>query len=133
MNSAGVEYLLVGGYAVAWHGYPRATGDLDVWIAVSQENAARLVKTLTKFGFDLAALRPEIFLQPHKVIRMGYPPFRIEIITSASGCRFDECRQRAVQTVLEDIPVFIIGLEDLKTNKRAAGRHKDLDDLEHLP
>ena len=133
MNSEKVEYLLVGGYAVAWHGYPRATGDLDVWVAVSEENANRLVQALLKFGFDLPALRRELFLQPHKIIRMGRPPFRIEIITSASGCQFEGCRERAVEALLDDVPVAIIGLEDLKANKRAAGRHKDLDDLEHLP
>ncbi len=133
LNATGVDYLLVGGYAVAWHGYPRATGDLDVWVAVSADNARRLVTALKQFGFNTPQLCPDIFLDPNKVIRMGYPPFRIEIITSASGCRFEECRGRVVRAVIDDVPVPVIHLNDLKVNKQAAGRLKDLNDLENLP
>lgn len=133
INSLQIEYMLVGGYAVAWHGYPRATGDMDLWVAMSPRNADLLVTALKRFGFAVPELRSDLFTKPEQVIRMGNPPFRIEIITSISGCNFADCRNRCVQATLDGTPVPIIGLGDLRTNKRAAGRHKDLDDLEHLP
>lgn len=80
LNEADVRYLLIGGYAVAYHGYPRATADMDVWVSVSPENAARLVDVFRRFGMDDPALQPEIFLQRGKIIRMGLPPMRIEVL-----------------------------------------------------
>src|SRR6516165_8615376 len=94
LNSARVEYLLVGGYAVAYYGYPRATADLDVWVAASDNNARKLVRTLKEFGFDLPNLRPEIFLAKDRIVRFGEPPLRIEILTSISGVSFDDCFTR---------------------------------------
>ncbi|HNR38628.1 MAG TPA: hypothetical protein PKN61_06305 [Acidobacteriota bacterium] len=102
-------------------------------MAASTDNAQRLVTALKQFGFNTPQLCPDIFLDPNKVIRMGNPPFRIEIITSASGCRFEDCHGRAVRAVIDDVPVPVIHLEDLKVNKQAAGRLKDLNDLENLP
>jgi len=128
-----VEYLLVGGYAVAHHGYPRATQDLDVWVAVSAANAGRVVQVLRAFGFDQPELVPELFCVPDRIVRMGLPPMRLEILTSIDGVQFAECRRRAVPVDVDGITVPVIGLEDLKVNKRAAGRPKDLDDLDHLP
>jgi len=128
-----VEYLLIGGYAVNYHGYPRATADMDIWIAVHPANADRVVAVLKEFGFDLPELSPEIFLRPWQVIRLGMPPVRIEIATTISGVDFGECYGKRVQDTLEGVPVNLISLEHLKLNKKASGRHQDLADLEHLP
>jgi hypothetical protein len=133
LGAHSVEYLLIGGYAVAYHGYPRATADLDVWIALNPINAEKTVAALREFGFDLPDLRPEIFLQEHKIIRLGRPPLRIEIATSISGVTFEDCYRARLVTQLDDVAVNLIDLAHLKVYKRAAGRHKDLDDLENLP
>jgi hypothetical protein len=129
-----VEYLLVGGYAVGYHGYPRATVDLDIWVAISPDNAHRLLVTLEQFGFgrDVGASM-ELLTQPGNVIRMGLSPLRIEIQTIISGVSFTECYARRVVADLDGTPVSIISVGDLKINKRAAGRLKDLNDLENLP
>ncbi|HSA32592.1 MAG TPA: hypothetical protein P5077_02585 [bacterium] len=132
MNSKQVEYLLVGGYAVGYYGYPRATADIDVWIAVSEQNAGRIVSALREFGFAVPDLKPELFLQKDRVIRMGVPPIRIEVITSASGVDFAECYSRRLVVEMDGIPVSLIELTDLKRNKKAAGRPKDLADLDQL-
>jgi predicted nucleotidyltransferase len=129
-NSARIEYLLIGGYAVSFHGYPRPTGDLDVWIAAKPESAATMAKLVREFGF--ASATPELFLTPGKVIRMGRPPVRIEIMNAISGVDFSDAYDRRVETVLDGVPVNIIALDDLLNNKRAAGRGKDLDDVRHL-
>jgi len=133
LNSNGVEYLVVGGYAVGYHGYPRATVDLDVWIAVHRDNAERLVQTLKAFGFDLPELSEGLFLEPDKVTRLGDPPLRIELLTNLSGVDFEECYAARDTVTIDQVPVSFIGLEHLKLNKEAAARFKDLNDLEHLP
>jgi predicted nucleotidyltransferase len=133
LNSKGVEYLLIGGYAVGYHGYPRATAGLDVWIATTRANATRVAQALREFGFDLPQLTPDLFLEKDKVIRMGLPPLRIEILTTISGVMFTECYRRREVVDLGGVLVSIISLSDLKANKRAAARHQDLSDLEHLP
>ena len=128
-----VRYLLIGGYAVGYHGYPRATQDLDVWIAVSRSNAERVIKALRAFGFDSPKLQDGLFMQEKSIVRMGMPPMRIEIITSISGVDFEECFASKVLDKLDGVEVSVIDLEHLKINKKASGRYKDLDDLEHLP
>ncbi|MFI5077343.1 MAG: DUF6036 family nucleotidyltransferase [Vicinamibacteria bacterium] len=128
-----VEYLLIGGYAVALHGYPRATVDLDIWVRVERDNAARIVAALHDFGFDSPLLAERLFLLPDQIVRFGVPPFRIELLTSIAGVDFDACRARAVLMEIDGLTVPVISLDDLKINKRAAGRHKDLADLEYLP
>lgn len=133
LNDNKVKYLLIGGYAVGYHGYPRATNDIDIWIAVNPENAKRVEKSLRVFGFNLPELSPELFLKENQIIRMGMPPVRIEINTGISGVKFEECYTERVIDTIDDISVGIISLEHLKINKRASGRHKDLDDLENLP
>ncbi len=127
-----VEYLLIGGYAVGFYGYVRATADLDIWVRREPRNAQRLVDALKAFGFDLPELSASLFLAEN-IVRMGVPPFRIELMTSLSGVEFDECYRDSCSVEIDAVPVRIIGLDHLKKNKRAAGRHKDLDDLEHLP
>ena len=133
MNSHRVEYLLIGGYAVGYHGYPRPTGDLDVWIAVSPGNAARVAKALVEFGFQAEDVPVALFTEPGKIVRMGNPPMRLEIVTAISGVEFAACYARRVSAMIDDVAVSVIGLDDLKINKKASGRYKDLDDLEQLP
>jgi hypothetical protein len=133
LNENKVEYLLVGGYAVSYYGYVRATADMDVWIASNADNAARAVKALREFGFDLPASRAELFLKPDNVARMGTPPFRIEMLTSVSGVEFADAYAERVIDTIDGVAVSIISLRHLKLNKRASGRLKDLADLEHLP
>lgn len=132
LNSHRVEYLLVGGYAVCYHGYYRNTGDMDLWIAVRPDNAARMVQLLREFGFDVPDLSEAMFLQKGRMIRMGIEPVRIEILTEISGCDFSECYQRRIQGRLDGVPVNIIGLADLIKNKQQSGRLKDLDDARKL-
>ncbi len=133
LNEKNVRYLLIGGYAVGYHGFPRATNDMDIWIAIDPENARRVIEALREFGFDLPELIPDLFLQANKIVRMGNPPMRLEITTSISGVEFDGCYSSRVVDVLDGVKVSIIDLEHLKLNKRAAGRLKDLADLEALP
>ena len=133
LNSHEVAYLLIGGLAVGYHGYPRATGDMDIWVGIDQKNAQRLVLTLKDFGFDLPEINDSIFMQENKVFRMGNPPIRIELLTTISGVDFSECYDNRVEDEIDGINVKIIDLENLKKNKRACGRYRDLDDLEKLP
>ena len=106
---------------------------MDVWIAIHPENAQRVVHTLKEFGFDHPELTPELFLQENKIIRMGHPPMRLEISTGISGVEFEDCYASRIIDELDGVEINIIDLPHLKTNKRAAGRLKDLADLENLP
>ncbi|HBU01155.1 MAG TPA: hypothetical protein DEB20_01060 [Acidimicrobiaceae bacterium] len=133
LNDHNVEYLLVGGFAVAVHGYPRATADMDVWIRRRRLNAERLVESLREFGFDHDELVPELFLESQRIIRMGEAPLRIEILTEIDGVEFEQCAVRSEIVTVGEERVPVISLNDLKINKRASGRAKDLDDLENLP
>ncbi len=133
LNTHGVEYLLIGGYAVGYHGYPRATNDMDIWIAIHPDNAERMVTVLRVFGFDTPDLSPALFLQDHSIVRMGIPPMRIEVLTTISGVQFAVCYAERVTAMIDGVDVHLISLPDLKVNKQASGRYKDLDDLEHLP
>ncbi len=128
-----VNYLLVGGYAVAAHGYPRFTGDLDLWIQTSAENAENVLRVCREFGFDVPNLRVELFTDPKQMTRMGHPPLRIEILNSVSGLTFDPAWENRISEVWDGVPVSLISLKDLRLNKKASGRLKDLADLENLP
>lgn len=131
LNSHRVRYLLVGGYAVGFYGYPRATADMDVWVATDSENVGSVLAALDEFGF--AGVAPEVFSKDKQVLRMGVPPLRIELLTGVSGVEFEDCYPQRTVVNLGGVEVNLIGLEDLKVNKAASGRHKDLNDLEHLP
>ncbi len=133
LNANNVQYLLIGGYAVSYHGYPRATNDIDFWIAVNPENAARAVAALREFGFGTSELSESLFLKDKSIVRMGMPPMRIEVTTGISGVSFGECFAERIIDKIDDIDVNIISLRHLKVNKKAAGRFKDLNDLENLP
>jgi predicted nucleotidyltransferase len=132
LNSNKVKYLLIGGYAVGFHGYPRATADLDLWIQMGKSNSQKIVKVVRKFGFDTPDLTESLFLEKNKVIRMGNPPVRIEILTSISGVQFDDCYDHRAITKIDGIKVHIIQHDDLIKNKKASGRLKDLADIEQL-
>jgi predicted nucleotidyltransferase len=133
LNDRRVEYLLIGGYAVGYHGYPRATGDMDIWIAMQPQNAEKLVGSLKEFGFDVPELTATLFLKENQIIRMGIPPVKLEITTTISGVVFEECYAERVVDTLDGIKVNLISLKHLKINKKASGRYKDLNDLENLP
>jgi len=133
LNAHQVEYLLIGGYAVGYHGYPRATVDMDIWIAMHPDNADRIVAVLKEFGFDPPELSPDMFLKEWQIIRLGVPPVRIEIATTISGVNFSECYTERVTDLLDGVEVNLISLKHIKANKKASGRHQDLADLEKLP
>lgn len=132
LNSKRIEYLVVGGYAVALYGYPRATGDMDIWIAISKDNAKKIVEALKDFGFDAPQLKEKLFLKKRKNIRMGNPPLRIEFLTSIDGVEFAECYRNKKTVKIDNIRINFISLKDLKKNKKASGRYQDLADLENL-
>ena len=132
LNSTGVEYLLVGGYALAAHGHPRYTGDLDIWLAPTATNVNRLLRALDLFGFGSLGLNEADFMQPETVVQLGLPPARIDLLTSIDGVRFDECYPRRMTLRVSGIDLSIINLIDFRTNKLASGRLKDLADLESL-
>jgi len=133
LNSHEVRCLLIGGFAVGYHGYPRATGDMDIWIAATPANAEKMLHVLKVFGFDVPQLNRELFLKKRQVIRMGVPPIRIELLTGVTGVGFDECYDQRVTDLIDGVRVDIISLEHLKKNKKASGRTKDLNDFEYLP
>jgi hypothetical protein len=130
LNSNDVQYLVIGGYAVNYYGYSRATADLDIWIAIDAGNAARVAQVLREFGFTKADAQS--FVEPGRIIRMGVPPVRLEILTTISGVDFTECYRRRLKSELSGVPVNRIHLDDLKRNKEASGRLKDRLDLEQL-
>jgi len=133
LNSKEVDYLVIGGYAVAYHGYPRATGDIDIWIAINPQNAKKAIEAIKEFGFNDPHLTEDIFLREEQVIRMGVPPLRIEVLTSISGVDFKSCYANRVVETIDNIEISLISLKHLKQNKKASGRYKDLNDLENLP
>jgi hypothetical protein len=132
LNKHNVRYLLIGGYAVALHGHPRYTKDLDIWIWMDNTNAANLLNALKDFGFSSLQLTPEDFLKPDRIVQLGYPPNRIDLMTSPTGIEFDTCYASREEIEIEGLIVNLIDLKHLKINKKATGRHQDLADLENL-
>ena len=132
LNKAGVDYIMVGGWAVNLHGYVRATIDLDIWILADQENARKVYAALGEFGAPLGEVKPEDFAQDGTIFQIGVAPCRIDVINKIDGVKYAEASSRAVQKTIEGVPVRIISLEDLIANKRASGRTKDLADAEIL-
>jgi hypothetical protein len=132
LNSTNVEYLLVGGYALAAHGHPRYTGDIDFWVNPTPDNARRLMSVLTQFGFGSLGLSDADFLQPDAVVQLGYPPARIDLLTTIDGVSFEACYGRRRDVTLGGVTLALIDVDDLRANKRAAGRPKDIADLDSL-
>jgi hypothetical protein len=133
LNLAEVRYLVLGGYAVNYYGYERTTADLDVWIAVDPTNAQNLSKALQHFAFPAESVPPSIFLEFGALIRFGRKPALIEILTNPSGIDFASCYSRKAVVNWDGVEVPLISLDDLKVNKKASGRPKDVDDLLNLP
>ena len=131
LNAEGVEYLVVGGYALAAHGHPRYTGDIDFWLAPGPANIQGVLRALACFGFGSLGLKAADF-GPDTVVQLGQPPRRIDLLTQIDGVNFANCWVRREQVQLQGLNLPIIGLADFKQNKRAAGRLKDLADLEAL-
>ena len=132
LNAHNIKYLVVGGYAVTVHGYPRYTNDIDIWLWINKSNAENLIEVLKDFGFGSLDIKVENFLNPNKVIQLGYPPNRIDLLTSISGVEFEDCYPKRVSIDVAGIKIDFIDIESLKKNKKASGRHKDLNDLENL-
>jgi len=131
-NEHHVSYVIVGGYALAFHGAPRFTGDLDIFVKPDHENARRIGAALDAFGFASLGLTEADFEQPDQVIQLGVPPVRIDLITSISGVSWTDAIAGRVQSHYGDVPVNYIGRDQFILNKRATGRTKDLADLEAL-
>lgn len=127
-----VKFLLMGAYAMAAHGYPRATMDIDFWVQPSPDNAEAVFRALVKFGAPLMNLTVEDLQKNDTIFQIGVAPRRIDVITGASGLDFDETYAKAVEVEIEGIPVFVPSLADLIRNKKASGRKKDLADVESL-
>lgn len=134
LNAHRVEYLIVGAFAVAHHGRPRLTGDLDIWVRPTLDNGQRIVDALASFGFSSLNLRAEDFTPTEAVIQLGYPPVRIDLITSLSGLAgFEEAWAERSTGDFGEHPAPYLGRRHLVLNKRSVGRHKDLGDIEELP
>ncbi len=131
-NKHGVEYLIVGGYALAFHGAPRVTGDIDLFVRPVAENAQRILDALNDFGFGSLNLSKEDFATPGVVVQLGVPPARVDIITGLSGVSWDQADRNKVPGCYAEIPVFFISQADFVANKRATGRAKDAADIEAL-
>ena len=131
-NDHKVEYIIVGGYALAFHGAPRYTGDIDILVKPDTQNARRIMVALNEFGFGSVGLTEGDFESPDKVIQLGSPPIRIDIITSLTGVSWEEAFSGRVAGKYGDLPVYYIGREQFIANKRAIGRKKDLADLDAL-
>lgn len=131
-NVHNVDYMIVGGYALAFHGAPRFTGDLDVFVKADPENAQRILEALEAFGFGSVGLTREDFERPDQVVELGVPPVRVDIITSLTGVSWDEACAGRIAGRYGEVPVYYIGRKQFIANKRATGRTKDLADLEAL-
>jgi predicted nucleotidyltransferase len=133
LNKQHVKYLVVGGYAVGYHGYPRYTGDLDVFVELSDANAENLAEVFRRFGLTGSDLAAQDFLEKGIVIRLGREPMRLEIINDINGVSFEDCFRAKVTARMGGLRVNFIDLAHLRKNKAAAGRPKDLEDLRRLP
>ncbi len=131
-DSNDVRYLVVGGYAVAFYGHPRYTKDLDIWVEASLENARRIIQAIQDFGFGSLDLTLDDFSIADRVVQIGHPPHRVDILTSADGVEFTDCYTSRVETDVEGTPVNFISLDHLKRNKAASGRQQDRADLKAL-
>jgi hypothetical protein len=132
LNLHAVEYMVVGAHALAFHGRPRHTGDLDIWIKPSPENAGKMVAVLKDFGFGSLGLKKEDFLLENYVTQLGYPPLRIDILNAISGVNFDNAYKGKITWQYEDLEIPFISISDFISNKLATGRAKDLGDVDAL-
>jgi hypothetical protein len=132
LNLHMVDYMIVGAHALAYHGRPRHTGDLDIWIKPSEENASKMVAVLKDFGFGSLGLSEHDFLKENYVTQLGYPPLRIDILNAISGVEFDDAYANKVEGEIDDLAVKFINVTEFIKNKEASGRKKDLGDIASL-
>jgi predicted nucleotidyltransferase len=132
LNDNHVRYLVIGGYAVAFHGHPRYTRDIDIWLDLTTDNATHIVNALEQFGFGSLGLQPGDFLVPGQIIQLGYPPHRIDLLTSLEAMDFQESYHSRIEVTISGVSVNFIDLPNLRKSKQIAGRHQDLADLENL-
>jgi hypothetical protein len=132
LNKREVEYLVVGGYALAFHGAPRFTGDIDIYVRPEPWNAVRVMAALSDFGFGSLGLTEEDFTSPHRVVQLGVPPVRVDLLTSLTGVTWDQAAASKCPGMYGDVPLFFIGRREFIANKRATGRKRDLADIEAL-
>jgi len=132
LNQHGVAYMVVGAHALAYHGRPRHTGDLDIWIKPSRENASKMTLVLAAFGFGSLGLTESDFLKENYVTQLGYPPLRIDILNAISGVEFDDAFSNRVIAEVDDLSINFINIPDFIKNKEATGRAKDMGDIASL-
>lgn len=132
LNKNDAEYLIVGGYAVGVHGHPRYTGDLDIWLNPTEKNAHKIVNCVNEFGFGSFGLKWEDFTKENNVVQLGYPPLRIDLLSSIDGVTFTECYQNRKIVDIDGISFNFIGYQDLVKNKQSSGRPRDIDDIENM-
>ena len=134
LNKHKVQYLVVGGYAVGFHGYPRYTGDLDIWIKISETNASNMMTVVKEFGVGVKGLSKDDFLResPLAGVHFGNEPLRIDILNSIDGVSFDECYPNKENKTFGGVKIDYINFNDLKKNKLSSGRSKDITDVEEI-
>ena len=132
LNEYKVKYLVIGGYAVNFHGYPRYTKDIDFWLWMTPDNIAQLIKVLKEFGFGSLNLGLEDFMTPDNIIQLGYEPYRIELLVDLEGVEFEDCFERRIEGELDDVKINFLSLQDLILTKKTAARLQDLADAEQL-
>lgn len=132
LNVHQVEYMVVGGYALALHGKPRHTGDLDIWINISDKNASRMLQVIKDFGMASLGLTVDDFLKPGYITQIGQPPLRIDILNNIDGLEFEQARNNMEQIKVDGLQISYIGLHDFVQNKKASGRPQDLADIKEI-
>lgn len=131
LNKNHVRYIVIGGYAVVYHGYVRSTNDIDIWVDTREDNIKMLLKALDEFGFSSLNINETDF-SPNQIIQLGYPPNRIDLITTPAGIDFETCYESKEQVAIDHITVNFIDLENLIKTKRASNRTRDRSDIEEL-
>ncbi len=132
LNVNKVKYLVVGGYAVGFHGHPRYTKDIDLWVLMKSNNASNIIKSVKEFGFESLGLKEEDFLNSDNIIQLGFPPNRIVLLTEIAGVEFESCYSNKLTIEFEGVTIPFISLNDLIKNKQSSGRLQDLADAEKL-
>ncbi|WP_461450452.1 DUF6036 family nucleotidyltransferase [Mucilaginibacter sp.] len=132
LNKYNVNYMIIGGYALAFHGIPRHTGDLDIWIDISEENAQKMIEVIKEFGLGSLGLETIDFLQKGIITQIGYPPLRIDILNEIDGIEFGEAYPNKLIIDIDGLPISYISLDDLIKNKQVSGRQRDLSDITEL-
>ena len=132
LNNFNVDYMVVGGYALSFHGKPRHTGDLDIWINISEDNAQKMIEVLKDFGMASLGMTKNDFLQKGGIAQIGYPPLRIDILNEIDGVNFEEAWANHLQVDVDGILIKYIGLDDLIKNKEISGRPRDISDIKEL-